>query len=303
MLSPDAERALKPGDTFRECAKGCPEMVVVPAGDFMMGLPTNEEGRTNGENPQHKVTIAAPFAVSEFEVTFDEWDTCAAYGDCDPQILDNDFGRGRKPVINVSWYDAQRYAAWLSRMTGKSYRLLSEAEWEYAARAGTKTSYSWGERLASAKPTALAVEASGTASEPLQSGHSQPMHLVYTICTVMLPNGSRIVITPTMTERRQTAWRGLRAAIVLPASSAAVAGTAVRSTSAPPAGARAGPSASPTAWGSGSLGRLPVNFFTLGFVILDHAGLEKTACECFRTIKAEYQRIHRGCNRIRPPHI
>jgi formylglycine-generating enzyme required for sulfatase activity len=155
VLSPDAERALKPGDTFRECAKGCPEMVVVPAGDFMMGLPTNEEGRTNGENPQHKVTIAAPFAVSEFEVTFDEWDTCAAYGDCDPQILDNDFGRGRKPVINVSWYDAQRYAAWLSKMTGKSYRLLSEAEWEYAARAGTKTSYSWGDEIGKRKANCL----------------------------------------------------------------------------------------------------------------------------------------------------
>ena len=95
VLSPDAERALKPGDTFRECAsKDCPEMIVVPAGEFMMGSPTNEEGRTNSESPQHKVTIAAPFAVSKFEVTFDEWDACATDGDCDPQILDNGFGRG-----------------------------------------------------------------------------------------------------------------------------------------------------------------------------------------------------------------
>ncbi|MGH8512813.1 MAG: formylglycine-generating enzyme family protein, partial [Gammaproteobacteria bacterium] len=157
VLSAAAERALTPWDTFRECSSinDCPEMVVVPAGDFMMGLPTNEEGRTNSENPQHNVTIAAPFAVSEFEVTFDEWDTCAAYGDCDPQILDNDFGRGRKPVINVSWYDAQRYAAWLSKMTGKSYRLLSEAEWEYAARAGTKTSYSWGDEIGKGKANCL----------------------------------------------------------------------------------------------------------------------------------------------------
>jgi formylglycine-generating enzyme required for sulfatase activity/CRP-like cAMP-binding protein len=145
VLSPNTERALKPGDTFRECAEDCPEMVVVPAADFMMGSTTNEEGRTSSENPQRKITIAAPFAVSKFEVTFDQWDACAADGDCDPRILDNDFGRGRKPVINVSWYDAQRYAAWLSKMTGKSYRLLSEAEWEYAARAGTKTSYSWGD--------------------------------------------------------------------------------------------------------------------------------------------------------------
>jgi formylglycine-generating enzyme required for sulfatase activity len=151
VLSHNAEQALKPGDTFRECAEGCPEMVVVPAGEFMMGLSTNEEGRTTSEIAQHKVTITVPFAVSVFEVTFDEWDTCATYGNCDPQILDNDFGRGRKPVVNVSWYDAQRYAAWLSKMTGKSYRLLSEAEWEYAARAGTRTSYSWGQEIGKGK--------------------------------------------------------------------------------------------------------------------------------------------------------
>jgi formylglycine-generating enzyme required for sulfatase activity/CRP-like cAMP-binding protein len=155
VLSRDAERALKPGDTFRECAGGCPEMVVVPAGDFMMGSPANEERRTDSERPQHKVTIAAPFAVSKFEVTFDEWDVCVTYGDCSPQILDNGFGRGRRPVINVSWYDAQRYVAWLSKMTGKSYRLLSEAEWEYAARAGTKTSYSWGDEIGRGKANCL----------------------------------------------------------------------------------------------------------------------------------------------------
>jgi formylglycine-generating enzyme required for sulfatase activity len=150
VLSPGVEQAMKPGDKFRECAEGCPEMVVVPAGELMMGLSTKEEDRTSSENPQHKVTIAAPFAVSEFEVTFDEWDTCVTYGDCDPQILD-DFGRGRKPVINVSWSDAQRYAAWLSKMTGKSYRLLSAAEWEHAARAGTRTSYSWGDEIGKGK--------------------------------------------------------------------------------------------------------------------------------------------------------
>ena len=153
VLSLATERALKPGDTFRECSNtnDCPEMVVVPAGDLMMGL----EGRTGSENPQHKVTIAAPFAVSKFEVTFDEWDTCASYGDCHPQIFDSRFGRGRRPVINVSWYEAQRYVAWLSKMTGKRYRLLSEAEWEYAARAGTKTSYSWGDEIGKGKANCL----------------------------------------------------------------------------------------------------------------------------------------------------
>ena len=153
-LSLANERALKPGETFRECAniRDCPEMVVVPAGDFMMG---DEEVRTGSENPQHKVTIAAPFAVSKFEVTFDEWDICVTYGDCHSQILDSRFGRGRRPVINVSWYDAQRYVAWLAKMTGKPYRLLSEAEWEYVARAGTKTAYSWGDEIGKGKANCL----------------------------------------------------------------------------------------------------------------------------------------------------
>ena len=147
VLSPDAERALKPGNSFRECAKDCPEMIVVPAGEFMMGSPANEEGRYPNEDLQHRVTIAGPFAVSKFEVTFDEWDACVAYGDCEPRVSDSGFGRGQKPVINVTWDDAQRYAAWLSKMTGKPYRLLSEAEWEYAARAGSNKRYSWGDEI------------------------------------------------------------------------------------------------------------------------------------------------------------
>ena len=147
VLSPDAERALKPGNSFRECAKDCPEMIVVPAGDFVMGSPTNEEGRYDNEGPQRKVTIASPLAASKFEVTFDEWDACVAYGDCEPRVSDGGWGRGRQPVINVTWDDAQRYVAWLSKMTGKPYRLLSEAEWEYAARAGTQTAYSWGDKI------------------------------------------------------------------------------------------------------------------------------------------------------------
>ena len=96
--------------------------------------------------PQHTVAIAKPFAVSKFEVTFDEWDACV-YGDCTPRVNDNGWGRGRRPVINVTWDDAHRYAAWLSKMTGKPYRLLSDAEWEYAARAGSNKRYSWGEEI------------------------------------------------------------------------------------------------------------------------------------------------------------
>ena len=170
VLSLSAERALKPGDTFRECAEGCPEMVVVPAGDFMMGSPATEEGRTSSEGPQHKVTIAAPFAVSKFEVTFDEWEACAAYGDCSPQVADKGFGRGRKPVINVSWMEAQRYAAWLSKMTGEPYRLLSEAEWEYAARAGAKTTYSWGDEVGQGKANCLGCGSEGDGKKPTPVG-------------------------------------------------------------------------------------------------------------------------------------
>jgi len=144
VLAAPAEQALKPGDSFRECAKNCPEMIVIPAGNFVMGSPPSEIGRNDNEGPQHKVVVEKLFAVSKFDVTFDEWDTCVAYGDC-AQIGDSTFGRGRHPVINVTFDDARRYLAWLSSMTGKPYRLLSEAEWEYAARAGTTTRFSFGD--------------------------------------------------------------------------------------------------------------------------------------------------------------
>ena len=119
-------------------------MVVVPAGSFMMGSLPTEKDRDAAEGPQHIVTIAKPFAVAKFELTFDEWDTCVAYGDCPQGVSDGGWGRGQQPVIFVTWDDAQRYAAWLSKMTGKPYRLLTEAEYEYATRAGTTTAYPWG---------------------------------------------------------------------------------------------------------------------------------------------------------------
>jgi formylglycine-generating enzyme required for sulfatase activity len=112
-------------------------MVVVPAGEFMMGSPESEENRNVHESPQHKVTIAKPFAVSKFEVTFEEWDVCVLLGGCNVKPGDQAWGRGKRPVINMSWDDAKEYVAWLSKQTGKPYRLLSEAEWEYAVRART----------------------------------------------------------------------------------------------------------------------------------------------------------------------
>jgi formylglycine-generating enzyme required for sulfatase activity len=138
-------RAAKPGSDFKECASGCPVMIVIPAGKFIMGSPENEPDRNASEGPPHEVTIAKPFAVSKFEVTFGEWDVCVAAAAC-PRVPDR-WGRGKMPVINVSWVGAKQYVGWLSQLTGKEYRLPTEAEWEYAARAGTNTRYSWGHDL------------------------------------------------------------------------------------------------------------------------------------------------------------
>ncbi len=138
----EKEKAATPRSEFAECKKGCPVMIVVPAGKFEMGSPENEPDRYETEGPRHPVTIAKPFAVSKYEVTFDEWDACVGAGTC-PHVADQ-WGGGQMPVINVSWDEAKTYVAWLSHLTGKKYRLLAEAEWEYAARAGTTTHYSWG---------------------------------------------------------------------------------------------------------------------------------------------------------------
>ena len=159
-----ARRELGPvvGDIFRDCAD-CPEMVVVPSGSFMMGSPPSEEGRDDGEGPVHRVTIGARFAVGVYEVTRGEFgrfvsstgrsmgNECWTYEDGEWKK-----GSGRSwlspgfsqtylhPVVCVNWEDAQAYVDWLSRETGEAYRLLSESEWEYVARAGTRTRYHWG---------------------------------------------------------------------------------------------------------------------------------------------------------------
>jgi formylglycine-generating enzyme required for sulfatase activity/tRNA A-37 threonylcarbamoyl transferase component Bud32 len=134
---------LQPGQVFKDCNL-CPEMVVLPAGQFLMGGADNEPEADADERPAHTVILPAPLAVSRFEVTFDEWDACEALHGCKWHATDDGFGRGRRPVINVSWFDAQSYAAWLSERTGRPYRLLSESEWEYAARGGSTTQYPWG---------------------------------------------------------------------------------------------------------------------------------------------------------------
>ncbi len=152
LVTAEAALAKKQADPFWDCAKTdadysrhCPGMVVLPAGDFTMGSPDAEKDRSDNEGPLRKVTIKAPLAVSIHEVTFDQWDACVAAGGCKTVASDSGWPRGRRPVINVNWNDAREYVAWLSKMTGHSYRLLTEAEWEYAARAGNQGRWSFGD--------------------------------------------------------------------------------------------------------------------------------------------------------------
>jgi formylglycine-generating enzyme required for sulfatase activity len=144
-LSPSREPrgTYKAGETFRDCAD-CPELVVAPAGSFEMGSSNNDR-----EQPVHRVSIAGPFAIGMREVTFDEWDLCVTENGCKFRPADRGWGRGNRPVINVSWLDAKEFVAWLSRKTGQTYRLPSESEWEYAARGGTDTPFWWGRAVGS----------------------------------------------------------------------------------------------------------------------------------------------------------
>jgi formylglycine-generating enzyme required for sulfatase activity len=131
------------GKVFRDCAV-CPEMVEIPGGQFMMG---SYDGEVD-ERPAHRISISQPFAAGRFEVTFAEWDACVADRGCNYRPDDMGWGRGSRPVINVSYNDiAREYLPWLSAKTGKQYRFLTEAEWEYAARAGTETVYFWGNEV------------------------------------------------------------------------------------------------------------------------------------------------------------
>jgi formylglycine-generating enzyme required for sulfatase activity len=141
-LTDAEEHGLRPKDRFKECSE-CPEMVVVPAGSFTMGSPPGEKGRKDDE-AQRQYTFVRPFAVGRFEVTQAEWAACYDDKRCDAFFKRGE--KGRRPAF-VSWERATTYATWLSGKTGKEYRLLSEAEWEYAARAGTTTRYAFGNAI------------------------------------------------------------------------------------------------------------------------------------------------------------
>ena len=162
--TPDQKTAatrFQPGQSFRDCLD-CPEMVVIPAGSFMMGSPKSEPGRYDEEGPQRQVSIRE-FAAGKFDVTRGQWAAfvkstnretrtgCAWSGrseskpDATASWCDLGFPQDdNHPVVCVTWNDAQEYVHWLSQKTGHKYRLLTEAEWEYAARSGTTTPYPWG---------------------------------------------------------------------------------------------------------------------------------------------------------------
>jgi formylglycine-generating enzyme required for sulfatase activity len=134
-----------PGETFRDC-DDCPEMVVAPAGDFTMG-----STQKPSEQPPHIVTLRKAFAIGRREITFAEWDRCVTTGGCNYTPPDQGWGRGDRPAINLSWADAKQYVAWLSIQTGKTYRLPTEAEWEYSARGGAVTPFWWGKEVGSGR--------------------------------------------------------------------------------------------------------------------------------------------------------
>jgi formylglycine-generating enzyme required for sulfatase activity len=144
----------RPGSAFADCSD-CPEMVVIPPGKFIMGSTQAERTALGAwkvsdkmESPRHPVAIAYRFAVARYSVTFAQWDACVADGGCGGYRPDDSgWGRGRRPVVNVNFAEANAYIAWLKQKTGQPYRLLTEAEWEYSARAGTTSWFFYGSKV------------------------------------------------------------------------------------------------------------------------------------------------------------
>ena len=175
---PAADRQ-EAGTVFQDCPE-CPEMVIVPAGRFWMGCASGRGCQTD-ERPVHEVEVAS-FALGVYEVTFEEYERFArATGRDRPN--DRDWGRGGRPVIDVSWEDATAYAAWLTAETGERYRLPSESEWEYAARAGSATRYAWGNGIGRNRANCNGCLSRWDGDEPAPAGRSKRMRGACTTCT------------------------------------------------------------------------------------------------------------------------
>ncbi|MCP5371915.1 MAG: SUMF1/EgtB/PvdO family nonheme iron enzyme [Hyphomicrobiales bacterium] len=163
-----------PGTVFRDCPT-CPEMVVVPAGGDLLGA----DGGRADQAPAHAVTFARPFALSKYEVTFDDWQACLDARGCARLPDDHKWGRGRRPVINLTYAEMEGYVRWLAAATGKPYRLPSEAEWEYAARAGGDGAYWWGDDVGHNRANCRACGSAmaGKGSQPAGSFAANPFGL------------------------------------------------------------------------------------------------------------------------------
>jgi len=159
---------------FKDCDV-CPEMVPITPGKFLMGT----EGGDKREAPIHEVTLTKPYALSRTEVTFDHWEACRQAGACKRDPDDHKWGKKGMPVVNIDYQDALDYAAWLSEKTGETYRLPNEAEWEFAAKAGTTTKYWWGDKVGkgNANCRKCGTPWSGKGSAPVASFKPNPFGL------------------------------------------------------------------------------------------------------------------------------
>lgn len=159
-----------PDAASRDC-RACPQMVRVPGGTFRMGSLPAERQAT--EQPAHEVTVAG-FSMSRYEIRFDEYDACVAGGGCTGKdVIDQGWGRGAMPAFNVDWNDAQAYVRWLSRQSGRRYRLPTEAEWEYAARAGSRERYAWGSEMEPGRAVCFS-DCGPEADQPANVGSTHP---------------------------------------------------------------------------------------------------------------------------------
>jgi formylglycine-generating enzyme required for sulfatase activity len=163
-----AQAPAAPQSAIRDCPQ-CPEMVLIQAGVFEMG----SSEMFDFEAPVHRVSIRKAFYIGRREVTFEEWDACFAEGGCKQKPDDRGLGRARRPATDLDWDDAKSYVAWLSQKTGQTYRLPTESEWEYVARAGTTTTYPWGRTVEKDRANCI-----GCTSDPVKkaidTGSFQP---------------------------------------------------------------------------------------------------------------------------------